>query len=187
MGTSKRNDSRKAVGSNQYRTRHKSGGSTVEPVQLRLFAVSEFTVPAAPRRRPSGHRKARLRDVLKEVQGSKCGVCKRDLADNEITMDHIIPFSMGGRDRIVNLRILCAPCNVSRDDVFEYPALLDARCSTALLEEYARDGDSVARSAVVQHPACPEDTLRLMLSDRDARIRWAAADRLYGKPPRRRR
>ena len=63
-----------------------------------------------------------------------CAYCDRELRFVEMTADHVIPLSRGGRDEIGNVVTACAPCNrekgnmtgdefavyrdiVSRDDV----------------------------------------------------------------------
>jgi 5-methylcytosine-specific restriction endonuclease McrA len=37
--------------------------------------------------------------------------CKRKLQPEEITMDHIVPFSRGGSHTADNVRVACGPCN----------------------------------------------------------------------------
>ena len=46
--------------------------------------------------------------------GGQCKLCGRKLTRKEITMDHIIPVSRGGRSTFENLRVACGPCNHGR-------------------------------------------------------------------------
>ena len=51
--------------------------------------------------------------MLKVVRrdGQVCAMCKRNVLDEEIEFDHIIPISRGGATTTENLRILCRECN----------------------------------------------------------------------------
>lgn len=40
--------------------------------------------------------------------GRQCLVCG---ATEDLTVDHVVPLSEGGNNAIVNLQILCKPCN----------------------------------------------------------------------------
>jgi len=54
------------------------------------------------------------RDVFLRVvrrDNQTCQVCGRILKDDEIKIDHIIPYSKGGATEESNLRVLCEDCN----------------------------------------------------------------------------
>lgn len=51
------------------------------------------------------------RTVVMERDGFACVECG---ADQDLTLDHIIPWSHGGPDTVGNLRVLCRSCNSSR-------------------------------------------------------------------------
>jgi hypothetical protein len=53
-----------------------------------------------------------LRVVRRDNQ--TCQVCGRILKEDEIQIDHIIPFSEGGPTEESNLRVLCVDCNRKR-------------------------------------------------------------------------
>lgn len=76
-------------------------------------------VPAARGRRPvelwkierDDYRKKiphQIRDAVYERDGYACLICA---ATEDLTLDHITPWSRGGQDTIENLRTLCRPCN----------------------------------------------------------------------------
>lgn len=61
----------------------------------------------------TGHRSVNLRLRWKVFQRDKyrCKVCGRRAGDFELQVDHIIPWSKGGRTELENLRLLCWDCN----------------------------------------------------------------------------
>ena len=59
------------------------------------------------------------RDVMLRVvrrDGQVCRVCHKNVPDNEIEFDHIIPHSLGGPTNTENLRLLCGSCNRKKKD-----------------------------------------------------------------------
>jgi len=49
-----------------------------------------------------------IQTILRD--GNVCLYCKKELKYNEITLDHIVPKSLGGRE-INNLAVSCLDCN----------------------------------------------------------------------------
>lgn len=56
--------------------------------------------------------------MLKVVRrdGQVCAVCRRNVPDDEIEFDHVIPHSRGGPTSVENLRVLCRGCNRKKKD-----------------------------------------------------------------------
>lgn len=55
-----------------------------------------------------------------------CSVCGKSVLDEDIEFDHIIPWSKGGSSDEYNVRILCADCNKSRGNDFEFEFLVNS-------------------------------------------------------------
>jgi hypothetical protein len=71
----------------------------------------EIKVPSKSRKRsPMSRRK--IIDVMLKSDG-KCVNCG---SRSELQIDHIIPHSRGGSDKIENLQMLCKPCNLDKRD-----------------------------------------------------------------------
>ena len=48
--------------------------------------------------------------VRREVM-ERDGCCRHCGAVDDLSIDHIVPFSRGGQDTVENLQVLCRPCN----------------------------------------------------------------------------
>lgn len=84
--------------------------------------LSLRAVPAAPGARPvvlwdierTDYRKKiprRVRLAVSERDQFRCVECG---ATQDLTLDHIYPWSLGGKDTVDNLRLLCRSCNSSK-------------------------------------------------------------------------
>jgi hypothetical protein len=51
---------------------------------------------------------------------STCQVCGRHLLDNEIQIDHVIPYSKGGPTTESNLHVICGECNNEKSNKVEF-------------------------------------------------------------------
>lgn len=54
------------------------------------------------------------RDVMLKVvrrDGQMCRSCNKNVPDDEVEFDHVIPFSRGGPTTAENLRLVCRGCN----------------------------------------------------------------------------
>ena len=63
---------------------------------------------------------AAVRAAVIERDGLVCQVCGAAVrvlptyATDQLTLDHVVPWSKGGADSAENLRVACAPCNIAR-------------------------------------------------------------------------
>lgn len=100
-----------------------------------VIALKEY-VPAA--RRPAFTRfNVFLRDRF------TCQYCNGDFATSELTFDHVIPKSRGGRTSWQNVVTACSPCNLQKGNLLLRESGLVLRCtpvepSTQLLQEHGR-------------------------------------------------
>jgi 5-methylcytosine-specific restriction endonuclease McrA len=59
--------------------------------------------------------------MLKVVRrdGQICRACHKNVPDNEIEFDHVIPNARGGPTTPENLRILCRGCNRQKSEALK--------------------------------------------------------------------
>lgn len=55
------------------------------------------------------------REYLYDKAEDKCELCGRKIPLPEMTIDHVVPLAMGGRDEIANLQCACQICNRVKD------------------------------------------------------------------------
>ena len=58
--------------------------------------------------------KAFFRRQIAKRDGARCHYCKREAKPADLTLDHVIPLSRGGQDRLDNLVLACFPCNIRK-------------------------------------------------------------------------
>lgn len=62
------------------------------------------------------------RDVMLKVvrrDGQVCRACHKNVSDDKIEFDHVIPHSRGGPTTPENLRILCRECNRKKSEALK--------------------------------------------------------------------
>jgi 5-methylcytosine-specific restriction protein A len=69
--------------------------------------------PASQRGYGTAWRKLRAEVLAMHPYCSQCGHPGSE--DNRLSLDHILPRSQGGDDRLENLRVLCMTCNRARE------------------------------------------------------------------------
>jgi HNH endonuclease len=84
-----------------------------------VFFVSEPFTETGQLRYVSRHipRPILIRVVRRD--DSTCQVCGTHLLDNEIQIDHLIPYARGGPTTESNLRVICGECNNEKSDKLE--------------------------------------------------------------------
>ena len=101
--------------------------------QLGIPSVLATHITKLPRRTDLGDiPKYNSPQNKKRLFGEQAGVCRgceREMAYDNLTVDHIVPQSRGGHDHISNLQLLCANCNSTKRDgsMLELTARLLAR------------------------------------------------------------
>lgn len=53
--------------------------------------------------------------ILLNSQNGLCNICKKSMIKEEITVDHIIPYSEGGSKHLNNFQLLCVKCHTDKD------------------------------------------------------------------------
>lgn len=64
-------------------------------------------------------RKRELRKALHKEQDGLCAICFEPVRIRECTLDHILPKSLGGKDKRSNLRVAHQNCNSQRGNSLE--------------------------------------------------------------------
>lgn len=76
------------------------------------------------KRSPSSKRRIRISPTkaikIWEAQRGLCKYCFKKLKPEEVTFDHVIPASKGGKENIDNLVIACFHCNCHKGDKISY-------------------------------------------------------------------
>ena len=54
--------------------------------------------------------------LVKRLAGHRCVSCGKPEAVAKLTLDHVLPVSKGGSDRVENVQPLCEECNLRKAD-----------------------------------------------------------------------
>jgi 5-methylcytosine-specific restriction endonuclease McrA len=92
---------------------------------------------------PSARRPAFTRFNVFLRDRFSCQFCGEDFPTHELTFDHLIPRSRGGRTTWENVVTACSPCNLSKGDQLPaeahmFPRIQPAQPTTFLLQENGR-------------------------------------------------
>lgn len=66
----------------------------------------------------SAKRRSRKRTLLNR-DGNVCRGCDTRFLPEDLTVDHIQPFSKGGSNRLENFQLLCDPCNQAKGNLWK--------------------------------------------------------------------
>lgn len=83
----------------------------VEPVKDGYYVPAAEGWPEVQRTGPRDRIAAYLRELVYERDDYRCVDCG---SEDDLTLDHVIPWSKNGPDTEENLRTLCGPCNSSK-------------------------------------------------------------------------
>ena len=67
-------------------------------------------------RKRSQHGKE-IRKYIYDKANGCCELCGRKVLLPEMTIDHVVPLAMGGRDEIENMQCVCRMCNQLKDNL----------------------------------------------------------------------
>jgi len=87
-----------------------------------------------------------IKTYWKHRQGEKCCYCGNKLTEENLTAEHIKPYSKGGKFTITNIRVACVDCNSKRGNNDFFPTLkyggdshLDEYAKIFMLDEYGNN------------------------------------------------
>lgn len=81
-------------------------------------------------------RQKKIRERVIARDGAICCYCEHPLSLGEITLDHLIPASLGGLFNFTNLTVACQPCNIRRQVSPFFQYIEQFHFSLAKLEKY---------------------------------------------------
>ena len=80
-----------------------------------FFSAEPLTETREERRTTRTIPRAVMLQVVRR-DGQICRMCQRNVPDNEVEFDHVIPYSRGGPTSAENLRLVCRSCNRRKKD-----------------------------------------------------------------------
>jgi 5-methylcytosine-specific restriction endonuclease McrA len=75
---------------------------------------AKFRCEVGSHRRPKGKLTKKQIKTLLDMQEGECLICFKNVRTEEYHVDHWIPISLGGTNRMQNLSILCKRCNLKK-------------------------------------------------------------------------
>ena len=84
-------------------------GKTIKDSMGRKYPLPRVAILHKYVRRPHGPVLSKKNIFLRD--NYRCAYCKKELSNNNITVDHIIPSSKGGKNTWTNLITSCDTCN----------------------------------------------------------------------------
>lgn len=104
---------------------------------------------------------------FKRTRFHRCYYCKRIIIDNqEVTCDHYIAYSKGGKTTKSNFRIACYNCNQKKANMNPKHFLaLQRKANTRKLKEFTSDNKRTKISKLIHDSDSLEDKLFIARSD----------------------
>lgn len=99
------------------------------PPQFPSFETNDYADRfLAKRKRSSGG----SRTTLARRDGNKCYYCRNEFPIDQLTRDHKLPVSRGGKSEFHNLVLACGKCNtlkgsLTAEEFWEFKRLLELR------------------------------------------------------------
>lgn len=92
------------------------------------------------------------------ASGWRCAICDRQTpatkigsgADDEPTLDHVLPFARGGHHVISNVQLLCRFCNSTKQDSIETDSLRHSLRTRSHLRLFARSLTPQSAAALIE-------------------------------------
>lgn len=78
-----------------------------------------------------------MKAALRERDGDDCWICRSPTTGGDRTLDHWMPVSLGGGDKLENLKLAHAACNRRRGNQMPHRPLLDIEQRKILAEQAA--------------------------------------------------
>lgn len=94
------------------------GGEKIK--QIRRLAIDEFITDMVDFNPEKADITTRLRLAILNRDRSTCQVCGKSAPTVEIEVDHIVPFSKGGKTKPENLQTVCRRCNIAKSNKFKF-------------------------------------------------------------------
>ncbi len=107
--------------------------SAAQPLTRPAGAVNAQAITSIFVPNPTRHIPSWVKAEVWERSGGLCQECDKTVDRGEIHFDHFVPFSRGGPSTVENLRVLCAPCNLSKG------AKMPPRASVRVFDEPVAD------------------------------------------------
>lgn len=89
----------------------------------------------------------KIREMVFKRDGRYCSNC---MAEDNLTIDHIVERHKGGTDELSNLRVLCNRCNLARNKAHRGFFLSDRTPPTPRVLLSPRNGDTKPSSSQAQ-------------------------------------
>lgn len=74
--------------------------------------------------------------LLHDIQGGLCFYCREVMQLEHATIDHVIPRSKGGKNKVRNYVLACKPCNAKKGD--RLPTEDEKRLAAKIAEQHAQ-------------------------------------------------